>query len=167
MKEYWPLFGVAALVAGGCTIVEPIEYAETLCNTLPMADYSACASRVLDHHRSWAWETDLPPGYSTSGPFAMVVADRLYLGSYYSNPFAAAFRVSSGSSVCRGAYDALAGSPDAVLDIRCNDGRQGTGELVLDQRGRNGVGEVSFTDGTSGRIVFGHGAAGAAPLAEG
>lgn len=157
----------ATLAVAGCTTVQPIEYAQTLCETVPRAEYSTCASRVLEHHRDWVWETDLPPGYSTSGPFAMVAANQLYLGSYVSNPFAAYFRASSGASTCRGSYNAFAGSRDAILDVRCSDGRTGTADLVLDQKGRNGIGEMIFDDGTSGRIVFGHGAAGTAPVAEG
>ncbi|AGA92289.1 hypothetical protein Thimo_3633 [Thioflavicoccus mobilis 8321] len=155
-----------ALLVGGCTTVEPIDYARTLCDTVPRAEFSTCASRVIDHYRASARVTDPPFGYSTSGPFAMVVADALYLGQYRSDPFSAAFEVTHGDDICRGAYNAVAGSPAAILDVRCDDGRTGTADLVLDEGGRNGVGTVRFDDGTNGRIVFGHGAAGAAPAAE-
>jgi hypothetical protein len=154
---------VGALLAGGCTMVQPIDYARTLCDTLPLEEYSACASRVLDHYREDSWVTNVPPGHSTSGPFAIVADNRVYLGHYSSNPFHAEFRVADGGDVCRGAYDALAGSRDAIFDVRCDDGRIGIADLVLDQRGRNGTGTVDFSDGTRGEIVFGHGAVGAIP----
>ncbi|MBK1700292.1 hypothetical protein [Thiococcus pfennigii] len=163
MNRITAFAGAAALLAGGCTTVEPMDYARTLCETVPRAEFSTCASRVLDHYRASARMTDTPFGYSTSGPFAMVIADQLYLGRYRSDPFAAAFEAAHDGEVCRGHYDAGAGSFDAILAVRCDDGRTGTADLVLDQGGRNGIGTVQFDDGTRGRIVFGHGAAGAAP----
>lgn len=163
MNRTTAIASAAALLVGGCTMVEPMDYARTLCETVPRDEFSTCASRVLDHYRESARITDVPFGYSTSGPFAMVVADQIYLGRYRSDPFSAAFEVAHGSDVCRGSYNAVAGSPDAILGVRCDDGRTGTADLVLDQGGRNGIGTVHFDDGTRGRIVFGHGAAGAAP----
>lgn len=161
MKTHSAIAILAAALIGGCTMVEPIDYARTLCDTVPRDQYSACASRVLEHYRVSSWETRLPLGHSTSGPLAMVVGERLYLGHYDSSPWSARFRVTAGEEVCHGAYDALAGSSQAILAVRCSTGRQGTADLVLDQRGRNGTGTVEFNDGAKGAIVFGHAAAGA------
>jgi len=156
----------AACALSACTIVEPIDYASTLCDTVPRHEYSACAGKVLEHYRTQSRQTDIPPSHSTSGPIALIAEDRLYQGHYASHPFAARFRVADGSETCHGSYDAVAGSPQAILDIHCDDGRTGTADLVLDQFGRNGVGTVEFSDGSTGRIVFGHAAAGVLPQVE-
>lgn len=161
MKRLTLLTAAAGMAVSACTMVEPIDYANTLCETLPREEYSACASAVLEHYRKRSYQTDLDPGESTSGPIAMVTAQRLYQGHYTSNPFAAYFQVVSESETCRGSYSAVHGSKQAILDVACDDGRRGTADLVLDQTGRNGIGTVAFDDGSVGRIVFGHGAAGA------
>jgi len=160
------LIGAAALALGACTMVEPIEYASTLCETVPRDEYSTCAGRVLEHHRTRARMTDLPAGQSTSGPIAMADGDRLYQGRYFSDPFTAYFRVAAGTQACRGSYNAYLGSEEAIFDVSCDDGREGTADLILDQSGRNGVGTVEFDDGSSARLVFGHATAGALPQGE-
>lgn len=160
MNRFSLLVGAVALVAGGCTTVEPIDYAKALCDPFPRDEFSACASRVIDHYRAMAIEPDSPFGHSTSGPFALAVGDALYLGNYHSDPFTLYFRAEDGANVCRGAYDAFAGSRSPILEIHCDDGSRGTGELILDRNGRNGVGDVDFDDGRRGRLVFGHGAVG-------
>ena len=161
MKRLILVMAAAGLASSACTTVEPIDYASTLCETLPREEYSACASAVLEHYRKQSRQTDLDYGESTSGPIAMVAGGRLYQGHYTSDPFAAYFRVAAGSEVCRGSYNAVTGSEQAILEVACDDGRQGTADLVLDQFGRNGIGRVEFDDGSPGRIVFGHGTAGA------
>ena len=54
-----------------------------------------------------------------------------------------------------GKYNAVQGDTDAVFDVWCDNGDQGTARMVRDKYGRDGVGVVKLDDGTEGRIVFG------------
>ena len=78
----------------------------------------------------------LPAGYSQGGAFA-------------------SFQVSSDRNACKGSYNALQGDEDAVFDVWCDNGEQGSARMVRDRHGRDGVGAVELNDGTEGRIVFG------------
>lgn len=139
------------------TPVSPAEIGERLCRGVELEDYASCINQTVDYYREASREPP-PRGAATAGPFAMELNGRLYLGTYDSDPFSAYFRVADGTSVCRGAYNALAGDTEAVFEVRCDDGRRGTADIVLDRKGRNGIGGVVMDDGTRGDIVFGHGA---------
>jgi hypothetical protein len=80
----------------------------------------------------------------------------VYVGDYRSNPFKADFRVSNGRNGCRGAYNAITGSADAVFDVYCDDGRSGWADVIRAGDGRNGIGKIALDDGAEGDIVFGH-----------
>ena len=135
--------------------VSPTDYARRLCEHLDPESYSSCVSQVLDEIDR-GQPDPLPPGYSTSGPFAVVMGGEVYVGDYRSNPFKADFRVSNGRNGCRGAYNAITGSADAVFDVYCDDGRSGWADLIRAGDGRNGIGKIALDDGTEGDIVFGH-----------
>lgn len=143
--------------AGGIsTFVSPMDYGQRLCANVELEAYPSCLSNVLDYFEQPRAD-DVPPGQSTSGPFAVSMDGGLYLGTYSSTPpFAASFRVSNGPKSCRGAYNALTGSQDALFDVYCDDGRAGWADIVLDQSGRNGIGQLTLNDGTQGDIVFGY-----------
>ncbi len=140
---------------GISTFVAPEDYGERLCANVELESYSSCLSNVLDYFEMPRAE-DIP-GQSTSGPFAVSMDGGLYLGTYRSTPpFAASFRVSNGPNGCRGSYNVLQGSQDALFDVYCDDGRAGWADIVLDQGGRNGIGQLTLNDGTKGDIVFGY-----------
>ena len=131
------------------------EYGELLCGHLEPEDYATCVNRIWAHWREAQRETP-QPNESTSGPFAVVVWDEIFLGSYRSDPFSASFRVSNDRLSCTGSYSALFGKQRPVFDVHCDNGTQGEAEIVLDRTGSNGIGRVYMDDGTEGKIVFGH-----------
>jgi len=136
--------------------VSPEDYGDRLCRHLDLDDYPACLSQVLDYFDE-PLADDIPPGQSTSGPFAVAMDGGLYMGTYQSlPPFSASFRVSNGPNGCRGSYNGLTGSQDALFDVYCDDGRAGWADIILDTDGRNGIGQLSLNDGTKGDIVFGY-----------
>lgn len=143
--------------AGGISVgVTPDEYGERLCRSVDLEDYPACLSAVLDYFDE-PLADDIPPGHSTSGPFAVAMDGGLYLGTYDSlPPFQASFRVSNGDNGCHGSYNAFTGSQDALFDVYCDDGRSGWADIILASDGRNGIGQLSLSDGTTGDIVFGY-----------
>lgn len=142
-------------LGGISTNVTPMDYARRLCAPQPLDHYPSCVSAVLDAIDRPRPDIP-PPGASTSGPFAVIMDGELYLGEYSSTPFAARFSVSNGSQVCRGAYDVLHGSADALYDVHCDDGRAGWADTIRAHDGRNGIGKIMLDDGTQGDIVFGH-----------
>jgi len=142
-------------VGGIATYVSPEDYASRLCGHLDLESYPSCVSQVLDYFEE-PHADDIPGGQSKSGPFAVVMQEGLYLGSYDSGLFSASFRVSHGRNTCRGSYSILSGSRDALYDVYCDDGRAGWADIILDQTGRNGIGELTLNDGTKGEIVFGY-----------
>lgn len=172
MSRLVAILGLSVLL-GGCgafppghqggisTTVTPQEYGERLCRHLDLEDYPSCLSQVLDYFER-PTPDDLPPGHSTSGPFAVLLGGDVYMGRYSSSPFAADFRVSNGRQGCRGSYSAFAGSSDAIFDVHCDDGRSGWADIVLDSDGRNGIGKLALNDGAHGEIVFGYAALGEA-----
>jgi hypothetical protein len=130
--------------------VQPIDYARILCRLEPMADRHTCMTRVMAHYRAYR-DQDVPVTEVVDGPFVAFIDNRLYRGSYVSNPFAAAFTVADGGEVCRGRYNAFAGDTEPVFRVRCDDGREGEAQIVLDQTGRNGLGKL-WMGGRSGAI---------------
>ena len=169
----WRCFLIGAAVSvsaglGGCgwllpghmggisTSVSPEDYGDRLCRHLDLEDYPACLSQVLDYFDE-PLADDIPPGQSTSGPFAVAMDGGLYMGTYQSvPPFSASFRVSDGSHGCHGSYNAFTGSREALFDVYCDDGRAGWADIILDSDGRNGIGQLTLNDGTKGDIVFGY-----------
>jgi hypothetical protein len=142
-------------VGGISTFVSPDDYAERLCAHVELESYPSCASNVLDYFEMP--RADDIPGQSTSGPFAVSMDGGLYLGTYDSiPPFVASFRVSNGANGCRGSYNAFQGSRSALFDVYCDDGRAGWADMIRDQGGRNGIGQLTLNDGTKGDIVFGY-----------
>jgi hypothetical protein len=143
--------------------VTPMDYARILCRLEPMAERHTCMTSVIGHYRDNR-DLDVPPTEAvTRGPFIAFIDDQLYRGNYVSNPFAAAFSVRNGGDICRGRYDALAGDTEPVFRLRCDDGREGRAQIVLDQTGRNGIGRLWMASGSTGDIVFGRAAVGGAP----
>jgi hypothetical protein len=145
--------------------VKPIEYARILCKRVPLVQRHSCMTRVVAHYRDNV-NRDLPPDEVTGGPFVAFIDDRLYRGSYRSDPFSAGFSVTDEVSTCRGHYSAPAGDVRPIFQVRCNDGRKGRAQIVLDQSGRNGRGLIEMLDDrgevrSSDDIVFGVAAAGA------
>jgi hypothetical protein len=142
-------------IGGITTYVSPEDYGQRLCAKLDLESYPSCLSRVLDYFEEPHADT-IPRGHSTSGPFALAMGGVLYLGSYDSTLFSSHFRVSGGGRSCHGSFGALSGSRDALYDVYCDDGRAGWADIILDQTGRNGIGQVSLSDGTKGEIIFGY-----------
>jgi hypothetical protein len=91
-----------------------------------------------------------------------VVWDEVFLGSYWSDPFSASFRVSNDRLTCRGSYSALFGDHEPIFDVTCDNGKHGKADIVLDRSGRNGIGRVYMDDGVVGKVVFGHATVGGA-----
>lgn len=156
-----------SILLGGCglfppshqggisTTVSPEDYGQRLCGHLDLEDYPSCLSQVLDYFEQPHADT-LPAGHSTSGPFAVVMGGDVYMGHYSSDPFQASFRVSNGRNGCRGSYNILTGSADAIFDVYCDDGRNGWADIILASDGRNGIGKLALDDGSQGEIVFGY-----------
>lgn len=142
-------------VGGISATVTPEDYAERLCANEDLESYPACFSGILDYLDE-PRPSELPPGHSTSGPFAVVMEGATYMGHYSSSPFAASFNVSNGANGCRGSYNVLAGSADAIFDVYCDDGRRGWADIIREQDGRNGIGQLVLEDGTRGDIIFGY-----------
>ncbi|NBC48184.1 MAG: hypothetical protein GVY22_09365 [Gammaproteobacteria bacterium] len=134
--------------------VRPLDYARRLCRLEPIVERHTCMTEVVSHYRE-AQDRDRPAQDATEGPFVAFIDDVLYRGRYVSNPFAAAFTVSDGATICRGRYSAFAGDTKPIFQVRCSDGRQGRAQIVLDQTGRNGIGRLSMLSGTTGDILFG------------
>lgn len=145
------------------TDIDPLEYARILCRRISMQDRHTCLTSVIQHYHDTV-DQELTPEQVVSGPFVVVLQDDLYRGNYVSQPFAAAFTVSNGVNVCRGRYNAFAGDTEAVFKVFCDDGSRGSANIMLDQRGRNGIGVLQMNDGTRGDIVFGYTAVGGAFL---
>ena len=139
------------------TPVTPVEIGERICRGVDLEDYASCINQTVEHYREVSRGISAA-ATSNTGPFAMQLNGRLYLGTYDSDPFSAYFRVSDGTDACRGSYSALAGATEARFDVLCDDGRRGWADIVLDRKGRNGIGGVYMDDGTQGDIVFGEGA---------
>jgi hypothetical protein len=144
-----------AHIGGITTYVSPMDYGEQLCADLPLESYPSCVSQVLDYFEQ-PHANEIPRGHSTSGPFALMLGGELYMGTYNSNPFKSRFRVASENKFCRGSFNAFAGSREALYDVYCSDGRAGWADIILDQTGRNGIGQLSLNDGTKGKIIFGY-----------
>ncbi len=139
--------------------VTPMDYARILCQLEPMTERHTCMTSVIDHYRDHR-NRDVTPTEAVDGPFVAFIDNQLYRGSYVSNPFAAAFSVSNGKNICRGRYNAFAGDAEPIFRLRCNDGREGRAQIVLDQTGRNGIGKLWMASGLTGDIVFGYAAVG-------
>lgn len=131
------------------------EYGALLCRGVEPAAYATCVNRVWARYRQAKGEDDPPPGTATAGPFAVVMAGNTLQGRYWSQPFAAGFRVSSTNLSCRGGYDAFAGDAQAIYQVRCSDGARGWAQVVRDRDGRDGIGGLYLDDGRVGQIVFG------------
>lgn len=161
-----------ALVLGGCAAappgqrgslvqsITPDEYGERLCRHLDLEEYSACLSEVLEYFETHQSNTLADGRNSTSGPIALILERQVYLGQYAISPLAARFRVTRGQQWCEGSYNAMTGSADAIHRVVCSDGRRGQAELTSDLDGRNGIGELILDDGTRADLVFGYRALG-------
>lgn len=146
------------------TNIKPFEYAEVLCHGVSMDVRHTCMTRAMQHYRERV-RLDGPPAEATQGPFALVfAAGDFYIGRYVSEPFSAAFTVRNAAhQTCRGRYSAFQGDRQPMFNIRCDDGTQGQGNVILDLGGRNGLGEFTLEDGRHGRIAFGYAAIEMAP----
>lgn len=143
-------------IGGISATVTPEDYAQRLCGHLDLEDYPSCLTQVLEYFER-PRPNDLPPGHSTSGPFAVMMDGKVYMGTYgKDSPFNSSFRVANGNKSCRGSYSAFHGSADALFDVYCNDGRSGWADLIHDSSGRDGIGKIALDDGTKGEIVFGY-----------
>jgi hypothetical protein len=136
------------------TPVTVSEYSRYVCGLVDIEDYATCANRVETHYLD-TLETGTPPGSSTSGPFAVLLDNEIYVGSYRSDPFSGSFRVSNGTNGCKGSYNAISGDAGPVFKVWCDNGERGTARMVPDRYGRDGIGVVMMDDGTEGTIVFG------------
>lgn len=146
------------------TNIKPFEYAEVLCHGTPMDVRHTCMTQAMQHYRERV-RIDGPPAEATQGPFAMVFADGdFYVGRYVSEPFSSSFTVRNAAHQrCRGRYNAFHGDREPIFSIRCDDGSQGKGNIVLDLGGRNGLGEFTLENGRHGRIAFGYAALDSTP----
>ncbi len=141
--------------AGGLIVsMTSMDYARLICKHVELDDYATCVNGMLAVYENPA-EAEFPPVQSTSGPFLVMLGADKYYGWYRSQAFRADFRASNGRTLCRGAYNGFTGSVDPVFDVRCDDGRGGTAQIVRDASGRNGVGTLTMSDGAAGTIVFG------------
>ena len=131
------------------------EYGELLCGHVEPEEYATCVNRIWAFWRE-AQREPRRSGQSLAGPFAVVVWDEVFLGSYRSDLFSASFRVSNDRLSCTGSYSALYGKQRPIFDVNCDNGSHGEADIVLDRTGRNGIGRVYMDDGSEGKIVFGH-----------
>lgn len=136
------------------TPVTVAEYTRYLCEPVAIEDFATCANRVEQFYRE-ARQPYIQLGDAQSGPFAILLEDKLYIGSYRSDVFSASFRVSYGGNTCKGSYNAIQGDKEAVFRVWCDDGKRGKARIVLDRYGRDGIGVVMMDDGVEGRIVYG------------
>jgi hypothetical protein len=146
------------------TRMSSLDYARLICEPVAIEDYATCVNGMLDAYAN-PTESEFPPEQATSGPFMVMLGAHTYYGWYRSQPFRGDFRVSDGRTICRGGYNAFAGSFDTDYSVECDDGRRGTAQIVRDAGGRNGVGTLTMSDGGVGRIVFGRGALKGTPAA--
>ena len=130
------------------------EYGALLCTGVAPADYATCVNRAWAHYRQAQGEAH-PPGTATAGPFAVILAGTVLEGRYWSQPFAAGFRVSATGLSCQGGYDAFAGDSQAIFKVKCSDGGRGWAQVVRDRDGQDGIGGLYLDDGRVGKIVFG------------
>lgn len=136
--------------------VSPEEFGDRLCRHLELEDYSGCVSEVMGYFETPIPE-EVPFGrHSNAGPIALILGQEVYLGRYDASPFVTSFWVSRDAKYCQGGYDAFAGSTEAILEVRCSDGRRGRADLSSALDGRSGVGVLEFEDGTRGEIVYGY-----------
>jgi len=166
MKTITRLVALCGALTAGCaygtdpadrwlfTRMSDLDYARMICERVDIQDDATCVNRMLDVYANPA-EAEFPPEQSTSGPFLIMLGADNYYGWYRSHPFAADFRVTNGRTICRGGYNAFMGATDAVFAVQCDDGRHGTATTVRDTSGRNGVGTLTMSDGSVGRIIFG------------
>jgi len=164
--QEWGDFSVCGIFSGWGTTKQPErsealytpvtvdEYAREICSLVDIEDYATCANRVEEFYQK-SLDNPIQPGSSTSGPFAILLQNELYTGSYRSDPFSASFRVSNERDSCKGSYNALHGDKNAVFKVWCDNGDRGKARIVRDRYGRDGIGVVTMDDGTVGRIVFG------------
>ncbi len=136
------------------TNMSSLDYARLVCDPVEIEDYATCVNGMLGVYEN-STEAEFPPEQATSGPFLVMLGADTYYGWYRSQPFVGDFRVSNGRTMCHGSYNAFAGSVNSDFRVHCDDGRQGTAEIVRDAGGRNGVGTLTMTDGAVGRIIFG------------
>ena len=166
MKTITRLVALLGALTAGCahgtdpadgwlfTRMSNLDYARMLCERADVEYYATCVNGMLDVYAN-PTEAEFPPAQASSGPFLVMLGPDNYYGWYRSHPFAADFRVTNGRTICRGGYNAFAGSADAVFAVRCDDGRTGSATIIRDTSGRNGVGTLTLSDGGVGRIVFG------------
>jgi hypothetical protein len=136
------------------TPVTAEEYTRYVCGHVDIKDFATCANRVEKYYRE-SLAQPIQPGDSTSGPFAVLLDDDLFVGTYRSDAFSASFRVSDEKNSCEGSYNAIHGDADAVFDVWCDNGDRGRARMVRDRYGRDGIGVVMMDNGTQGTIVFG------------
>jgi hypothetical protein len=144
--------------------LSPLDYAERVCRTVDIEDKATCINRMLAIYQD-PDDNSFPPTQSTSGPLMATLGGQNYYGWYRSQPFMADFRASDGRTTCRGSYNAFAGDKDAIFDVRCDDGRQGSANMILGADGSNGIGTMTMSNGEIGRIVFGRNALQGTPAA--
>jgi hypothetical protein len=176
MKTVACLVALLGALIGGCasgtdpaagglfTQMSSLDYAKLICSHVDVYDYATCVNGMIEVYEH-PTEPEFPPEQGTSGPFMVMLGADNYYGWYRSQPFVADFRVSNGRTICRGGYNAFTGSVNTVFSVHCDDGRQGTAEVVRDAGGRNGVGTITLSDGGVGRIVFGRDALKGTPAA--
>lgn len=162
-----------AMAIGGCASKDPselnynllftevsaLEYGRMLCQYELREYRHTCVTQVLEYYRD-AVRKDRTPDQIVNGPFLVFLDRNIYRGRYVSQPFAAAFTIGDGGDVCRGRYNAFAGSNKAVFQVFCDSGSRGSANIILDEGGRNGIGRLWMDDGRIGDIVFGYAATG-------
>jgi hypothetical protein len=147
-------------LGGIATEVSDEDYAERLCGYLDLEQYPACVSELMDRYEQKSADDD--PGHGRTGPFAVIMEGGVYMGTYETYPFSGSFSVSNGENRCRGSFAAATETRDALFDVYCDDGRSGWADIIRATDGRNGIGQITLDDGTKGDIVFGYHATGQA-----
>ena len=144
--------------------ISSLDYARLICSRAEIEDYATCVNGMLEVYENWT-PAAFPPQQGTSGPFMVMMGSDVYYGWYRSNLFVGDFRVSNGRTICRGVYNAVAGSVNTDFSVSCDDGRSGIAKTIRDAGGRNGVGTLTMSDGGVGQIVFGREALKGTPAA--
>ncbi|MFE8033388.1 hypothetical protein [Thiohalocapsa marina] len=143
--------------------VEPIEYARILCASVDLQYLHTCLNQLMAHYRAVRQDRgrrdrdqdSSSTGNHGEGPLVAILGEDRYSGRYRTTLFTGRFTIDNGRRVCRGRYSAFAGDAEPVYRVTCDDGVRGTARLVLDTRGRDGIGALTLDDGSRADIVFG------------
>ena len=94
------------------------------------------------------------PACSVTAPVAVIGANgEIMRGTTTADLFGGTFEASNARATCKGTYDANP-SDNVSFAVVCTDGRRGIGTAKR-ETASTGSGEITMTDGTKARFVYG------------